>query len=293
MFDAFSLVDGGGAGRDGDDRKLEAAEWKAGWAKIKDHGFVALKTMTDEAKALEVFESMDDNAGGVVTLVEFCEFLKAAEVAAGTELGKLLDEDEEGGVGKKWEAPKGEEAKVKGNVTETVAGKEIKAKGAAAKKMGGMLLKANKAGVLEKLADDMEAGEKKAKRGKEEKKAAVSETADTEGPALGDFTSVFEKFGRKTDEAAKLRQVRRLGLCVMTQPLPRQVPPMPHAGDELKTWSICIYPFNAPLPDCAGPPCCAAASSACQLRCTRLSSGLRTPTATACAPWPSSKRGFL
>ena len=94
------------------------------------HGFVALAAMKDEKSALAVFQRMDDNGGGVITLVEFCEFIKAAEVAAGTAMGKSLAEDEPGG----------------------------KPKGAAAKKMGGMLIKANKAGVLEKIADGMEGG---------------------------------------------------------------------------------------------------------------------------------------
>ena len=114
MYDAFSLIDGGGAGRGGDDRKIDASEWTAGWSQVTGHGFVALSAMTDEASALEVFKSMDDNGGGIITLVEFCEYIKNAEIAAGTEIGLSLAEDEEGGVGKKWEAPTGEKVTVGG-----------------------------------------------------------------------------------------------------------------------------------------------------------------------------------
>jgi len=78
MYDAFSLIDGGGAGRDGDDRKIELSEWEAGWSKVTGHGFVALVAMTDAETAKKVFGDMDDNGGGVITLVEFCEFIKAA-----------------------------------------------------------------------------------------------------------------------------------------------------------------------------------------------------------------------
>ena len=46
------------------------------------------------------FKKMDDNGGGIVLLDEWCWFIKQAEVAAGTDIGKLLALDEAGGVGK-------------------------------------------------------------------------------------------------------------------------------------------------------------------------------------------------
>jgi hypothetical protein len=75
---------------------------------------VALAAMTDEASAMTVFMAMDDNGGGIITLVEFCEYIKTAEINAGTAIGLSLNEDEEGGVGKAWEAPSGEKVKVGG-----------------------------------------------------------------------------------------------------------------------------------------------------------------------------------
>ena len=43
MYDAFSLVDGGGSGRVGDDRKIDKAEWAAGYVDTIGHGFVGLQ----------------------------------------------------------------------------------------------------------------------------------------------------------------------------------------------------------------------------------------------------------
>ena len=65
-YDAFSKVDGGGSGRAGDDRKIELAEWLAGYAGVRDHGFVALRGMSGDAAAELVFMKMDGNGGGVV-----------------------------------------------------------------------------------------------------------------------------------------------------------------------------------------------------------------------------------
>lgn len=42
-YDAFSLVDGGGSGRVGDDRKIDKAEWAAGYVDTIGHGFVGLE----------------------------------------------------------------------------------------------------------------------------------------------------------------------------------------------------------------------------------------------------------
>jgi hypothetical protein len=56
--------------------------------------------MAKKADAKAVFQAMDDNGGGIVLLDEWCEFLKQAEIKAGTDLGKILAEDEAGGVGK-------------------------------------------------------------------------------------------------------------------------------------------------------------------------------------------------
>mmetsp|Transcript_12756 Transcript_12756/g.25927 ORF Transcript_12756/g.25927 Transcript_12756/m.25927 type:complete len:231 (-) Transcript_12756:343-1035(-) len=107
MFDAFSKIDGGGAGRDAnDDRRVDLNEWLTGYGGITKYGFVALTGMGDEVAATGVFNSMDDNGGGVVLLEEFCTFIKATEMKAGTEMGALLAADEAGGIGKQDKATK-------------------------------------------------------------------------------------------------------------------------------------------------------------------------------------------
>jgi hypothetical protein len=67
--------------------------------KVVEHGFAALMGRCDSKKAAEaLFGEIDDNGGGIILLDEWCEFLKKGEVAAGTEVGKLLALDEAGGV---------------------------------------------------------------------------------------------------------------------------------------------------------------------------------------------------
>eukprot|EP00941_MAST-03F_sp_MAST-3F-sp1_P005264 g5264.t1 len=77
MYDAFSLIDGGGGTVDdkaGDDRKMSPDEWKAGYKKLKDIGFAGLREVAegDEANAEAVFNEMDENKKGAVLLNEFC-----------------------------------------------------------------------------------------------------------------------------------------------------------------------------------------------------------------------------
>jgi hypothetical protein len=109
MFDAFSKIDGGGAGRTKtDDRKIDLMEWLAGYHECEDYGFVALRFISKgDESAAKLFDKIDDNGGGTILLDEWCNFLKDAEIKAGTPLGATLAEDEEGGVGKAWAAPTG------------------------------------------------------------------------------------------------------------------------------------------------------------------------------------------
>jgi hypothetical protein len=102
QFDAFSKIDGGGAGRSKtDDRRMDLAEFQAGFAGVNDHGFVGLQGISSKEEAAEVFKKIDDNGGGIVLLDEWSFFLKNCEIAADTALGKILSADQSGGVGKK------------------------------------------------------------------------------------------------------------------------------------------------------------------------------------------------
>ena len=101
QFDAFSKIDGGGAGRDAnDDKRIELDEWLKGYKGVNDHGFVAFQGILSKQEATDIFKRMDDNGGGIVLLDEWSFFLKQEEIKAGTALGKILNEDEAGGVGK-------------------------------------------------------------------------------------------------------------------------------------------------------------------------------------------------
>ena len=94
--------DGGGAGRDAnDDKRVELTEWLNGYRGVAEHGFVGLTGIANTGQARSAFAKMDDNGGGIVLLDEWCFYLKGAEIEAGTEIGRLLNMDEEGGVGKK------------------------------------------------------------------------------------------------------------------------------------------------------------------------------------------------
>ena len=95
MYDAFSKIDGGGSGRAGDDRKIDPKEWRHGYLGATGYGFIAFEDLTDRASAKAMFDQMDDNGGGVVDLREFCSFIKEAEVAAGTDMGKVLAAQED------------------------------------------------------------------------------------------------------------------------------------------------------------------------------------------------------
>ena len=90
MYDGFSTVDGGGAGRDGDDRRITLAEFIAGYPSLVGYGFVAFEGITDNESATVAFHAMDSNAGGFVMLDEFCAHIKKAEIENSTALGAML-----------------------------------------------------------------------------------------------------------------------------------------------------------------------------------------------------------
>jgi hypothetical protein len=93
MWDAFALIDGGGAGVTAlDDKKLSKDEVVAGLDKIKGYGFVVFNSGAPE----DHFTKMDADGKGAVMLIEFCRYIEDAESKAKTDIGKLLlvgDED--------------------------------------------------------------------------------------------------------------------------------------------------------------------------------------------------------
>lgn len=112
MLDAFQLIDGSGAGVDeNDDRRIQKDEWMKGYAEFNkeddvilegdedsksytstssNHNFVAFSKVTDDQAALDAFEDMDADSGGVVRYSEFCDWIAREELSRKTPLGKLL-----------------------------------------------------------------------------------------------------------------------------------------------------------------------------------------------------------
>lgn len=87
-FEVFSMIDGAaGDSTATDDRRISLAEWELGVNKIVRAGltwapYVALSSATKAS-----FAQMDLNQGGYVSLNEFCDWIKAAEIEAKTPAG--------------------------------------------------------------------------------------------------------------------------------------------------------------------------------------------------------------
>jgi hypothetical protein len=94
-FDAFDVIEHEDAGGNDDyDQRMSRTKWLAGCRKVSNHGFVALAeaagpNATDESLG-ELFDHIHDNGKGMVLLVEWCDYLKDTETAAGTLMGSLI-----------------------------------------------------------------------------------------------------------------------------------------------------------------------------------------------------------
>jgi len=101
MYDAFSVVDGGGSGKEitkDDDRRISLAELTAACGKFKGHPLVGAKLLgmpSTYGNVEAVFKEMDGDGKGMVLLNEWCAWLEKKEVANKTKLGKLLIKGEE------------------------------------------------------------------------------------------------------------------------------------------------------------------------------------------------------
>ena len=73
---------------------MEFKEWMESYKGVHGYNFVALDAVNTDNEATASFKKMDADGAGMVLMVEFAEFIKAAEIAAGTETGALLAADE-------------------------------------------------------------------------------------------------------------------------------------------------------------------------------------------------------
>lgn len=103
MYEAFTMLDGYEdeteqveVGNKDDDRRISSAEFSANWEKISGKfGFQAVLNQGEEIGDGKVFKAI--NGGGEVEegndkilIVEWCKWLEAAEVEAGTKIGVAL-----------------------------------------------------------------------------------------------------------------------------------------------------------------------------------------------------------
>lgn len=95
MLEAFISVRGreaysSGSMYDDDTLSLSKSEWIDGRGNIEEADFVALKNVSDIHTARTIFKKMDIHELNKVTFMEFCKFVKEAEVHSKTALGRLL-----------------------------------------------------------------------------------------------------------------------------------------------------------------------------------------------------------
>jgi len=98
MYDAFSVVDGGGAEiTKDDDRRISLAELKAACSKFEGHPLVGAAQLGMPKKygnVESVFMEMDSDGKGMVLLNEWCAWLEKKESENQTKFGKLLLKNE-------------------------------------------------------------------------------------------------------------------------------------------------------------------------------------------------------
>ena len=236
---------------------MDLDEWLKGYKGVNDHGFVALQGISTKGDATAVFKMIDDNGGGIVLLDEWSFFLKNCEVAAGTPMGKLLNEDQEGGVGKKEQlfgntmggpkptTPKGGRAKSPGRSTTPSKGRgkspgrkktpepEPPKKRTPLKRGGGAISKratANKDTGPTKSAEELQTELKEWLKSKPPFETKAEPTAfglsigKTATKDLKNFVSVFEPLAAETPEGEKERETGMIeadpngnGLCSLAE----------------------------------------------------------------------------
>lgn len=71
-----------------EERKLNRTDWMDGHQRAAKHGFVALTNASDNA--LIIFDELDTNNDGCVSLAQWFHFLKENEISCGTPIGWLI-----------------------------------------------------------------------------------------------------------------------------------------------------------------------------------------------------------
>ncbi len=86
MFDAFSRIN---ATSD----RIDREEFEKSYSKVQNYGFVALSPVGWRTKKPSaIYSELDADGSGQISYNEWCAYIINAEVKAGTELGKLMEE---------------------------------------------------------------------------------------------------------------------------------------------------------------------------------------------------------
>lgn len=94
LFDAFISIDGGAGLTGKDDDRVTLEEFKKAASALKATEWIAFTDATVDGKEEELFKKINAE-GEKVLFSELCHYAKKEEVAADTDLGKLLSKGEE------------------------------------------------------------------------------------------------------------------------------------------------------------------------------------------------------
>jgi len=91
MFEVFALIDGCSLGTThDDDRRISYSEWEASLGAVRSAGSTWAPFLALQNASAQDFDEIDADGKGMVLLSEFCEWIEAVEVGAGTETGQEL-----------------------------------------------------------------------------------------------------------------------------------------------------------------------------------------------------------
>jgi len=71
--------------------RIDFPEFMASYNHVRDYGFVAFSAMDHVKEATEIYGELDVDSSGEISYGEWCNYIIASEMKAGTKLGKLMD----------------------------------------------------------------------------------------------------------------------------------------------------------------------------------------------------------
>jgi len=106
MYDAFSVIDGGAIGSSSSskagDQRMDVTVLQSTYKSLSSFGFAALQGLATKKDAKALFNRIDIDGSGSVSLEDWCEYIKYMEVTACSMLGLLVTVDQPNVVVGKW-----------------------------------------------------------------------------------------------------------------------------------------------------------------------------------------------